>query len=98
LKKVLGAPVSSTAPRVPVQPHTGLIVIGVDPDFQGKGYGSLLLREFERQSMIRGYHLMMLTVRTDNHQAIRAYERSGWRVVETGLSSTTMEKRVNYPK
>jgi ribosomal protein S18 acetylase RimI-like enzyme len=97
-RKWLGAPVASTAPRVPVQPHTGLIVIGVDPHFQGKGYGAMLLAEFERQSMLRGYDLMMLTVRTDNHQAIRAYERSGWGAVETGLNSTTMEKQVNLPK
>lgn len=94
LRKLLGAPVSSTAPRVPVQPHTGLIVIGVDPQFQGKGYGSILLHEFERQSMLRGYHLMMLTVRTDNVQAIRSYERNGWKAVLSQNNSTSMEKRL----
>ncbi|MBK8702928.1 MAG: GNAT family N-acetyltransferase [Saprospiraceae bacterium] len=29
----------------------GLVVIGVDPGYQGKGLGSLLLQEFERRAL-----------------------------------------------
>lgn len=76
-------------------PHTGLIVIGVDPAFQGKGYGSLLLKEFEKISSALGHEQMMLTVRTDNVQAIRSYSKNGWLVTYQDRKSTTMEKRID---
>lgn len=76
------------------EPHTGLIVIGVDPNVQGKGYGSQLLQEFERVSKNLGFVKMMLTVRTDNHQAIKSYLRNGWNAVKVEANSTTMEKLV----
>lgn len=76
------------------EPHTGLIVIGVDPVVQGKGYGSLLLQEFERVSRELGFKKMMLTVRTDNMQAIRSYQRNGWQTTEVQAKSTSMEKLV----
>lgn len=75
-------------------PHTGLIVIGVHPAVQGKGYGSLLLQEFERVSISMGYNAMMLTVRTDNHMAIKSYLRNGWKVTQAKGNSTTMEKHL----
>lgn len=60
-------------------PHAGLVVIGVDPAFQGKGYGSVLLKEFERRVVEDyGVHKLQLTVLANNVQAIRAYERNGW--------------------
>jgi len=60
-------------------PQAGLVVIGLDPAFQGKGYGSLLLREFERRVVEDyGIHKLQLTVLANNVQAIRAYERNGW--------------------
>lgn len=61
------------------EPHAGLVVIGVDPAFQGKGYGSILLQEFERRAVADyGIYKLQLTVKADNEQAIRAYERNGW--------------------
>lgn len=61
------------------EPHAGLVVIGVDPAFQGKGYGSLLLQEFERRAVEDyGIYKLQLTVNAANAQAIRAYERNGW--------------------
>lgn len=76
--------------------HTGLIVIGVDPAFQGKGYGGILLTEFERLSNEFGYGHLMLTVRSDNKQAIAAYKKSGWSIASADKNSTTMEKITNY--
>lgn len=76
-------------------PHTGLIVIGVYPAVQGKGYGSMLLREFERVSISLGYKAMLLTVRTDNKQAIKSYLRNGWLATRVEGNSTTMEKHLN---
>lgn len=79
----------------PREAHTGLIVIGVDPHLQGMGYGSQLLREFERTSLTLGYDKMMLTVRTDNYKAIQSYLRNGWHTIKVEGKSTTMEKRLS---
>jgi ribosomal protein S18 acetylase RimI-like enzyme len=74
-------------------PQVGLVVIGVDPAHQGKGYGSLLLREFERRAVADyGIRQLQLTVRSDNQQAILAYERNGWVKSKTEGSSTSMVK------
>lgn len=81
-----------SSPKSGTPPHTGLIVIGVDPVFQGKGYGGIMLAEFERQSKEFGYHHLMLTVRSDNTQAITAYKKSGWSITQADKKSTTMEK------
>ncbi len=76
-------------------PHAGLVVIGVDPAFQGQGYGSLLLREFERRAVEEyGVRKLQLSVRTDNYQAIRAYERNGWVRGEEKGGSLGMIKRL----
>lgn len=77
------------------EPHAGLVVIGVDKEAQGKGYGSLMLQEFERVSINLGFKKMMLTVRSDNQQAIRSYLRNGWLTVKVEGNSTSMEKRLS---
>jgi len=65
--------------RMASDPRAGLVVIGVDPAYQGKGYGSLLLQEFERRAVeVYGVRKLQLSVLADNVQAIRAYERNGW--------------------
>lgn len=75
-----------------ITPHAGLIVIGVDPDYQGKGFGTLLLQEFERQAALRGYKRFMLTVLKTNKRAITSYERNGWVIIKTDGLSLSMEK------
>ncbi|HEU5290298.1 MAG TPA: GNAT family N-acetyltransferase, partial [Cyclobacteriaceae bacterium] len=94
-KKMMGVqePIANAA-ELP-DPHTGLIVIGVDPAVQGKGYGSQLLQEFERVSRGLNFKKMMLTVRTQNEQAIRSYLRNGWETTKVEGASTTMEKQLN---
>lgn len=77
-----------------IEVHTGLIVIGVDPKVQGKGYGSQLLQEFERVSKNLGFDKMMLTVRTVNSIAIKSYEQNGWSITKVEGVSTSMEKRL----
>ncbi len=75
--------------------HTGLIVIGVDPAFQGKGYGSMLLVEFENQSKLRKYSHMMLTVLQSNKAAIESYRRNGWEITRQEGNALVMEKSIN---
>lgn len=74
------------------EPYIGLVVIGVHPAFQGKGYGSLMLQEFERISTQKGLKKMVLSVRSDNAQAINSYLRNGWVISRVEGKSTSMEK------
>jgi ribosomal protein S18 acetylase RimI-like enzyme len=74
--------------------YAALVVIGVRKNLQGAGYGSRLLAAFEQQSMSRGLSKMLLTVRSDNAQAIKSYEKNGWVKTEANRKSTTMRKSV----
>ena len=76
-------------------PQVGLVVIGVDPKHQGKGFGSVLLQEFERMAVeVYGIGSLQLSVLSDNAQAIRAYERNGWRREREQGRSLSMRKIV----
>jgi hypothetical protein len=77
-----------------IEPHTGLIVIGLLPEYQGRGFGSMMLLEFERISRERGFSLMTLTVRPENESAIRSYQRNGWQIITRESNSLTLEKRI----
>jgi GNAT superfamily N-acetyltransferase len=83
-------------PKKSAEPLVGLVVIGVDPAYQGKGYGSLLLKEFERRAVANyGIHKLQLTVLANNAQAIRAYEKNEWlKGVQNG-NSLSMYKKLN---
>lgn len=72
-----------------IQPTTGLVVIGVDKAYQGKGYGSMLLTQFEKKSIELGIKKMALTVKSSNKQAIRSYEQNGW--IKGKLTGTSLE-------
>lgn len=77
-------------------PHAGLVVIGVNPDRQGKGYGSILLREFERRAVEDfGIKKLQLSVKINNTQAIKAYERNGWMKDTIQGASLSMIKLVH---
>jgi ribosomal protein S18 acetylase RimI-like enzyme len=84
-----------SARTIPADRYSALVVIGVRKNLQGGGYGSKLLAEFENQSHLRGLSKMLLTVRTDNRQAIKAYEKNGWLKTESNRKSTTMRKTIN---
>ena len=73
-------------------PSMGLVVIGVDPEYQGKGYGSVLLKEFERRAREKGLERLNLSVRCDNEQAISAYLKNGWVIGTTGEEELSMFK------
>lgn len=83
-KKVLTKSASKTTPisemKNEVVKETGLVVIGVISDSQGKGYGSLLLKEFENKTNQLNIKKMGLAVKSDNQKAIKSYERNGWKI------------------
>lgn len=76
-------------------PSMGLVVIGVSPEHQGKGYGSLLLREFEARARKEGFKKISLSVRKENHQAITSYKRNGWVVGREGQEELYMYKNLD---
>lgn len=73
--------------------HWGLVVIGVDPAHEGRGHGSVLLREFEQRARADGVRFVRLSVRRVNERAIAAYERNGWVAIEQNEMSQVMEKK-----
>lgn len=52
--------------------------IAIDPKFQGRGFGALLMDECELEAARRGCSSMTLEVRKDNVGAIKFYERRGY--------------------
>lgn len=63
------------------QPFMGLVVIGVKNKYHGKGYGSILLQEFERLAKEDGgIKRIQLSVKASNSKAIKSYLRNGWQV------------------
>ena len=79
----------------PIEPYVGLVVIGVHPTFQGKGYGSAILIEFEKRTAQYGLKRMLLTVNANNAQAIASYKRNGWCTINANRKSISMEKRLS---
>lgn len=75
-------------------PFWGLVVIGVDPAYQGKGIGSMLLQEFERLAKQDGVPRINLSVKKENNKAIKSYERNGWQILSSNLDSLTMYKNL----
>lgn len=78
----------------PSELKSGLVVIGVDPNYQGKGLGSLLQHDFEQRSKQLGAIKMELSVRQNNQQAITSYERNGWSISGTEGPSYNMVKLI----
>ena len=63
------------------QPFMGLVVIGLKNKYHGKGYGSILLQEFERLAREDGgIKRVQLSVKASNSKAIKSYQRNGWQV------------------
>ena len=58
-----------------------IIDVGVAPDCQGCGAGSLLVREMLRRLHVSGITMVFLEVREHNGAAIRVYEKHGFKAV-----------------
>ncbi len=54
--------------------------LAVDPDWQGKGLGSILLKKSFQEFYERGYPQVGLGVRADNNHALEFYLRSGMNI------------------
>jgi ribosomal protein S18 acetylase RimI-like enzyme len=58
----------------------GLVVIGVHPKWQGKGIGTILQQEFEAKARSMEARRLQLSVRKNNEQAIKSYQRNGYHI------------------
>lgn len=77
------------------QPFMGLVVIGVKNKYQGKGYGSILLQEFERFAKEdRGIMRIQLSVRSSNSKAIKSYLNNGWQVSKQNNQTKQLIKKI----
>lgn len=56
----------------------GLVVIGVHPDYRGKGCFDMLMKHFEQECIQRHARKMILSVKATNARAIAAYKKCGW--------------------
>ena len=77
------------------QPFMGLVVIGVKNKYHGKGYGSILLQEFERLAKEDGgIKRIQLSVKASNSKAIKSYISNNWEIKSNMNDTLTMFKNV----
>ncbi|MFD1179438.1 GNAT family N-acetyltransferase [Paenibacillus puldeungensis] len=50
------------------------------PESRGLGVGSMLMKFAEEQASLQGYHKCSLTVKKENHRALKLYERLGYQI------------------
>jgi succinoglycan biosynthesis protein ExoA len=56
----------------------GILAICVDPEYQNRGLGQLLMDESEQKARCHNFHEMDLTVHPENIQAVSFYKKLGW--------------------
>lgn len=78
----------------PFDPYWGLVVIGVDPAWQGKGIGSQLLKEFETQAKEDKVSYISLSVNKSNHNAIKSYYKNGWTELTNTKETLILSKKL----
>jgi len=83
---------------IKVNPYAGLLVIGVDPKYHKKGYGSILQKEFERKANEMNFSTLELSVKAQNKGAIRSYERNGWEILRASENHIRMVKNIELSK
>lgn len=88
-------PMAVAQPKPKNEPLTaGLVVIGVVPNLQQKGLGTLLQQEFERKAIEMGAKRLSLSVRKQNEKAIRSYTRNGYVKRDENETSFIMVKEL----
>ena len=78
--------------KLKANPHIGLVAIGVRSRMQGKGIGSLLLKELDKKTTNLGIGKMKLTVEETNTAALKVYITNGWDIVSSASGKVLMSK------
>lgn len=55
-----------------------ITTVGIDPHYQGHGYGRMLMEEMIALAISQGCEVMSLEVRVSNHKAISLYKSLGF--------------------
>lgn len=76
------------------KPEVGLVVIGVLPEYRGKGVSTELMRYFELRAKENNIFKLQLSVLSDNNRAISSYQKNGWQIVGNNGSSMVMTKEI----
>ena len=74
--------------------HSGVLGLGVDRAYRGRGIGGALLERTLADARAKGFTRIELIVRADNHPAKRLYEKFGFAV--EGLCRRHMRVRGEY--
>jgi ribosomal protein S18 acetylase RimI-like enzyme len=93
-RKITGKvkPIKPVSDAKPFKPYIGLVVIGVHPDFRGRGLAKQLMAEFEKRTHEFEQNEMVLSVKKDNARAIKAYSNFGWTTREEHDKTFVMHK------
>ncbi len=75
-----------------VENKLGLVVIGVHPNFRGKGIFEMLMNTFENEAASRNISKLSLSVRSNNARAIAAYKKNGWQINKQTSAAVNMYK------
>jgi ribosomal protein S18 acetylase RimI-like enzyme len=67
--------------------------LGINRDFQGKGYGTLLVDAYLGSGHQRGFHRYRLDVAAGNEIALKCYEKAGFKIAS---ESTTKDGELTY--
>ena len=72
-----------------------LTLIAVNPEFQRKNIGALLLEQCEKTALKKGFERMRLQVKNNNNSAIQFYMKRGYQKASIAdQNSFYMEKRL----
>lgn len=74
----------------------GLVVIGIIPEYRGKGSFELLMRHFEEISKKFEASKITLSVRSSNGRAIAAYKKMGWEINNQTEKAIEMHKWLRH--
>jgi ribosomal protein S18 acetylase RimI-like enzyme len=73
----------------PIYAHTGVLGMGILPDFRRQGIGTRLIRSAIASAAVIGLHRVELTVRESNTGAIELYKKVGFET--EGLSRDAVQ-------
>ncbi|MFC4736056.1 GNAT family N-acetyltransferase [Bacillus daqingensis] len=74
------AALSPVSPRL-VYAGVAEVSVYVDPDFSGKGIGSSLLKEIEREGAVNGIWTLQSVIFSSNKGSLHVHQKSGFRTV-----------------
>jgi ribosomal protein S18 acetylase RimI-like enzyme len=92
LRKIFKYTKTNTTATAVNNSKIGLVVIGVHPEYRGKGCFELLMRQFEEECRKRNATNITLSVKSTNARAIAAYKKMGWQIMPAANKDIDMFK------